>query len=396
MSRDDGPSAHEVEQALRARVDDLVPELLTGAMRDGAFWCAGSVRGEAGQSLKVNRNGPRRGLWTDFSAAEGTDEYSGDMLQLIAVVKFGGWSKGKDAQRDAIRWAKDRLGWEKLGGDKLREVRRDSAARDAAAEEAARIEAEGKRKSAIAMWNGAVPIERTAAEAYLRSREIDFDRMGRIPGSLRYLPDCWCSIRRSKHPALVACIYLGAAFRGVHRTYLDVSQGKGSPVGVVKTVRDPLSKKFRLATAADREAGLKLKSYKLTLGDYSGGCITLWKGGRRGALWSMAAGTSVYVSEGIEDGLSVAVADPSLTVVAGVALANMGALELPEQAGPIVFIGQNDPIYVERPRAVEAFERVIGRQQLAAREARRPPPQIIWPKPQFKDFNDQLMGKVMA
>jgi hypothetical protein len=51
------------------------------------------------------------------------------------------------------------------------------------------------------MWHGAVPIAGTPAEAYLRGRGIDFDRLGRIPGSLRYLPDCWCrsgaaSIRR--------------------------------------------------------------------------------------------------------------------------------------------------------------------------------------------------------
>jgi hypothetical protein len=58
-----------------------------------------------------------------------------------------------------------------------------------------------------------------------------------------------------------------------------------------------------------------------------------------------------------------------------------------------VFIGQHDPI---DGKAVESFERTIARQQLAAREARRPGPRIMWPKPQFKDFNDQLLGKEMA
>jgi hypothetical protein len=379
----DGPSAHDVEKELRSQVDKLVPELLTSAIRDGQFWCAGSVQGEAGQSLKVNRTGPRRGLWTDFSAAEGTDDYSGDMLKLIAVVKFGGWSKGKEAQGNAIKWAKNFLGWEQLGADKLREVRRDTSARDRAAEDAARLEAEGKLRSAKAMWHGAVAIAGTPAETYLRGRGIDFDRLGRFPGALRYLANCWCPIRRGKHPAMVAVIYRGSDLVGVHRTYLDVSGGKGGEVKAIKVARS--EGRFRLAPNG--------KSHKLSLGDYLGGCIVLWKGGRTGSLAGMPPGTPVYVSEGIEDGLSVAIADPSLTVVAGVALANMGNLVLPPHAGPVVFIGQNDAL---DSTAVAAFERAVAKQQDAARAAQRPAPRLFFPKPQFKDFNDQLLGKVMA
>jgi hypothetical protein len=392
---DAGPSGREIEQALRDKLDRLVPELLTGAMRDGAFWCAGSVAGEAGQSLKVNRAGARRGCWTDFSAAEGTDEYSGDMLKLICVVHFGGWSRGKEARGKAIQWAKGWLGWEQIDPDRLQKVRREADARAAAADKAAVIEADGKRESAWAMWSGAVAIAGTPAEAYLLGRGIDFERLGRIPGSLRFMPDCWCSIRsratRQKYPAMVGAVYRGSEFAAVHRTFLDVSAGKGGPVSAVKVVRDDATRKFRIATAADRAAGLRLKSHKLTLGEYSGGCIVLHKGGRSASLAAMPQGTALYVSEGIEDGLSVAVADPSLTVVAGVALANMGALAPPAQAGPVIFIGQNDPT---DSKAVEAFERAVARQQQAAREAQRPPPRLFFPQPQFKDFNDQLLGKV--
>jgi hypothetical protein len=353
-----------------------VPELITGATRDGGFWSCASVDGGAGTQMKVNRQGPRRGLWTDFSEAEGTDRYSGDMLQLIAVVKFQGWSQSK---ADAIKWAKSWLKWDDLGNDrsgrKLDEIRREADRRAAAAEEEATREAEKKRTSAWAMWSGAVGIAGTPAEAYLRGRGIDFERLGRIPGSLRYLPNCWCPVRRGQHPAMIASIYLGSDFKGAHRTYLDVSQGKHGPVRVIK-VGEP-----------------KPKSHKMSLGPYTGGCIVLHKGGRSGSLADMPAGTSVYVSEGIEDGLSVAMADPKLTVVAGVALANMGSLVLPPQAGPLVFIGQNDAI---DGKAVEAFERAVAKQQRAAREAGRPMPQLFFPPPQFKDFNDQLMGKVMA
>jgi hypothetical protein len=243
---DAGPSGREIEQALRDKLDRLVPELLTGAMRDGAFWCAGSVAGEAGQSLKVNRAGARRGCWTDFSAAEGTDEYAGDMLKLICVVHFGGWSRGNEARGKAIQWAKGWLGWEQIDPDRLQKVRREADARAAAADKAAVIEAEGKRESAWAMWSGAVAIAGTPAEAYLRGRGIDFERLGRIPGSLRFMPDCWCSIRsratRQKYPAMVAAVYRGSEFAAVHRTFLDVSAGKGGPVSAVKVVRDDATK----------------------------------------------------------------------------------------------------------------------------------------------------------
>jgi hypothetical protein len=395
--RDDEPSAHDVEMALRGRLDTLVPQLLTGASRDGAYWSCGSVDGDPGTQMKLNRTGPKRGIWTDYSEPQGTDRRSGDMLKLICIVHFGGWSRGREAQSKAIQWGKGWLGWDNIDPDKLAKVRREADARDAAADEAARIEAQGKRDSAWAMWSGAVPIAGTAAEAYLRGRGIDFARLGRIPGSLRFLADCWCQIRspvtRRKYPAMIAAVYRGSKFCAAHRTYLDVGAGKGGPVTVVKVAADPVTKKVRIATAEDRRAGLKLKSHKLTLGQYGGGCICLWKGGKSGPLSALAQGTAVYVSEGIEDGLSVAVADPSLYVVAGVALSNMGAVELPPQAGATVFIGQNDAL---DGQAVEAFERGLARQQEAARVAERPAPKIIWPQPQFKDFNDQLLGKVMA
>jgi hypothetical protein len=76
-----------------------------------------------------------------------------------------------------------------------------------------------------------------------------------------------------------------------------------------------------------------------------------------------------------------------------VALANMGGLLLPPQAGPLIFIGQRDPI---DGKALEAFERAVARQQEQAAAQGRPMPEIVWPGEGYKDFNDQLMGKRMA
>lgn len=380
-----GPTPHDIELALRARVDKLVPELLRGAVRDGAHWSVGSVDGEPGTQMKVDRSGALQGTWTDFSEADGDDRYSGDMLKLVCVVKFGGWSRGSEARGQAIAWAKSWLGWDDLPPERLKTVRREAAAQTEQRDEAAEAELAEKREKAGWLWHGSVAVRGTPAEAYLAQRGIDFAALGRMPGALRYCPDVWCSIRRSKHPAMIACIMgLDGDLLGVHRTYLDLSAGKGGAVRNVKVLIDAATKRLRIVPAGTAGA----KSYKLTLGRYVGGCIPLWKGASQATLRDVPAGTPVYVSEGIEDGLSVALARPEARVVAGVALSNMGRVALPPQAGPLVFIGQNDPL---TGKAVIAFERVIGRQQAAGRKV-----QLIFPEPRFKDFNDQLLGHPTA
>lgn len=388
---DAGPTAREIEAALRGKVDALVPELLAGARRDGAYWTVGSVAGEPGTQMKVNRQGPRQGLWTDFSEPEGADARGGDMLQLIAIVHFGGWSRGKDAQQKAIQWALGWLGWENIDRDRLQKVRREQAERVAQADAEAAEEAATKRSRAFAMWRGSVAGAGTPAETYCQGRGIDFRKLGHWPGSLRFLPDCWCSIRKSKHPAMVAVITaLDGGFLGVHRTFLDVSAGKGGAARVVKIVTgaDGVTRIW------DGIAAGKVKSHKLTFGgDYRGGCIPVWKGKSPATLREVPRGTAIYCSEGIEDAATIGFTSPELRTIAAVSLSNLGNVQLPDRAGPLVFIGQHDAI---DGKAVEAFERAIGRQQIAAREIGRPDPQIIWPQPQFKDFNDQLLQRPTA
>ena len=371
-----GPSARDLEEALRARVDMVVPKLLPRArihQIGGAYWECGSVAGEQGSQMKINRSGGRQGLWTDFSAPQGTDEYSGDMLQLVAAVLFGGWSSDS-GKKNAIAWAKSELGYDDLDPARLATIRAETRVRSEEASAAAAEQEAQRRDSAYAMWRGAVPIAGTAAEKYLDARGIGPSVLGKYPGSFRFLPDAWCQVRRGKYPAMIAQIIgLDGRFRAVHRTYLDVSAGKMGPVTNFKLPPDAKGRR---------------KSHKLTLGLYKGGHLPLWKGASAATLREIPKGTPVYVSEGIEDGLTVALAMPDARVIAGVALSNMGGLELPPQAGPLIFIGQLDPI---GGKALEAFEGCVKRQQEAGREVK-----IIWPQPGFKDFNDQLRGLRIA
>lgn len=93
------PSAGELAQALAAQADTLVPELLRAGRRQGREWCVGSIGGEPGQSLRVTLAGGHRGRWHEFADGSG-----GDLLDLIAAVRFGG------DLRQAIRWARAWLG----------------------------------------------------------------------------------------------------------------------------------------------------------------------------------------------------------------------------------------------------------------------------------------------
>ena len=91
-------NAHEVAQALADRAADVAAYLLPGGKRHGAEWKAGSVSGDAGQSLSVRVTGAKRGVWADFAA--GT---SGDLLDLWAACRC-------NSMVEAIKEAKAYLG----------------------------------------------------------------------------------------------------------------------------------------------------------------------------------------------------------------------------------------------------------------------------------------------
>lgn len=350
-----GFTAREIAQELNARVDKYATQLLPDAIRDGNYWVAGSADGEKGHSLKLNRTGPKRGLWKDFNGKSSAPA-SGDMLSLAAYSKFA------NNLGHAIAWAKSELGMDDLDPKRIAETKRVLAREYQAARLEEARERERKHRAAWMLWRYGEPIAGTPALAYLEGRGIDFAALGKIPGVLRYRPDCWCRERRGKYPAMLAAVLsLEGKHLATHRTFLDVS---GS--GVTKA---------------------RIAEPKVTLGKYQGGHIPLWKGTCDKTLRKIAGDTPVYVSEGIEDGLSVAFVNRELRVIAGVSLDNIGGLELPEQAGPLVIVGQND----SQMQAVDSLERAVQRQQYAGRKV-----QMIFPPYGFKDFNDWLNGKRMA
>lgn len=63
------------------QVENLARHLLPQGKRAGRYWQAGSIQGEAGQSLKVILQGDRQGTWKDFESGEG-----GDLIALWQIV----------------------------------------------------------------------------------------------------------------------------------------------------------------------------------------------------------------------------------------------------------------------------------------------------------------------
>lgn len=343
-------------QQMPALIDAL---RLRGERRGREFVAYNPTRADAHLgSFVITTAGARAGIWCDFATANpGTGKpHGGDPLALIAYIEYGG------DNRKAVGWARRFLG---LDGAEVPAIsrRKLTDAREAAVrrEKTAESDDANRRSQAWRLWLGArESLKGTPAEAYLLGRGIDLARLGRQPKALRYHSQCHNTESGKAWPALLAAITDGQGRHiSTHRIWLEVQADRT----VVKApLEDP----------------------KKTLGRYLGGTIRLWQG-RGGVPLSQAeAGETVALTEGIEDGLTVALARPDLRVMATVALSNMANVKLPESCMTVLICADND-----RPRsaAAKALERVQehflaeGRRVLIAR-----PPEGV------KDMNELLIG----
>lgn len=355
----------DIANELNGHAETLARDLLPNGRQEGGLWRTSSVADlPTGKfSLAVTLSS---GKWADYAETPGTPRGGGDMLDLVAQVKFGGDKK------EAIRWARSYLGHDGLDPARLATRRAEAAAKRATAREDADRQAAKRRGMAQALFMDprAVPITDTPAEDYLAARGIDLsclEREGRAyaPGALAFHPAVWCSELKREIPALIARI-LSADGQHIatHRHYLArEADGRWWKAPVI-------------------DAKSSLGSYRGT-----GAYIPLWKGKCRKTMAQIDPGTDVWVSEGIEDGLSVACADPDLRVIAAVSVSNMGSLVLPEQAGRLVIIAQNDPAGSD---ADLTLQRAIAAQQARGQVV------AVMRVTGAKDPNALLMGESFA
>ncbi|HEX4045431.1 MAG TPA: toprim domain-containing protein [Gammaproteobacteria bacterium] len=71
--------AKEISEMLAKNALFVSRDLFPNGKQRGAEWCIGSMRGEAGDSLKIHLKGSKAGVWSDFATGE-----SGDLLDLWA------------------------------------------------------------------------------------------------------------------------------------------------------------------------------------------------------------------------------------------------------------------------------------------------------------------------
>lgn len=262
-----------------------------------------------------------------------------------------------------------------------------------------RQDAARRRADAKEMWLSALPGLGSPAQEYLEGRGIDFTGLGHFPGSIRFRWDCYNVEAKRDMPAMLTSIVsLSGDFMAVHRTWLTEQRGSW--------IKAPLDKP------------------KMVLGEFGTGSISIWKGGQRKSLQDVAAGTTIAISEGIEDGLSAAMNAQELYVRAAISLDNIGNVALPPQAGNLILVLQRDKEERERRAArcrtlaMGAFgdahadylrqaahhekcavdiertlSRAIARHQQAARtDGSGREVKCAWPSEGYKDFNDELRG----
>lgn len=314
-------SIGDVASMLAGRIEALCAELLRNGKRDGHEWRCGGVDGAPGGSLGVHLSGAKAGVWADFATGE-----TGDALDLVAAVLFRG------DKRQALQWARAWLGLEGADPAMLEVRRAEAAAAQQQRSAAAEAELEATRNNAFRIWlSAAESIAGTPVEAYLRGRGIDLAQLGRQPRALRFHPRLWNTETRRTWPAMAAAIHDSAGhFVAVHRTFLEV-----------------------LESGTVRKA--PLQDAKLTLGSWRGGMIRLWRGASGRSLRDARAGEVVDITEGIEDGLSVALSCPEARVVAAISLSNLPNLVFPEAISGVVLWRQNDT----KKAAIAAFDRAV-------------------------------------
>lgn len=358
-------SIGELARMLDQHAASLAPELLPNGRREGVFWRTSNVSDvpTGSYSLAVNLSGPRIGMWTDFGAAKGAADRSGDMLTLVAVTRFGG-NRG-----DACKFARRYLGIDSGEDPWTIATRKAEVTRiQKNADEEAKRKAEHMRRLALAMYLDprAVPIEDTPAELYLAGRGIDLsllerDGQARSPRSLKFHPAVLNKEMGRDLPCLIAAVVdMDGNHIATHRTWIEPAPGG-------------LWRKAQLENA------------KMCLGSFHHGFIPLWKGSSDKPLPRMPIEMPIAMSEGIEDGLTVACAVPELRVIAAVTLGNMAAIDLPrapegESAGALTIIGQRDKPGSQADRALHS---AIRHHQKAGREVR-----LALPPEGVKDAND--------
>jgi hypothetical protein len=252
---------------------------LPSGRKQGRYWICGDVYGNPGRSLFVRISGRRAGKWCDAA----TGEY-GDLLDLIMFNRGLGF-------RGALVEVQSFLHMPHLPEQPVTSPHENPDAYDPIA-------------AARRLFAASVPITGTLAERYLYSRGIELTQ---DHTALRFHPHCYYRNETGFEawPAMIAAVTdLKGEITGIHRTWLDPETCDKAPV------------------AQPRRA----------LGQLLGNTV------RFGQVGDIA-----IAAEGLETALTLKMLFPSLSILAALSAAHLGALILPDRLYRLYVACDNDP-----------------------------------------------------
>lgn len=311
--------AADIKAALQARILDVLAALGIQGQRAGSYYMARNpTRNDARPgSFWVRIQGTGIGVWSDEATGDGASQgggngqHKGDIFGLISYIKGVPF-------RDAMTWARDFLGRERMTSEALRNARRFVANSREGEEARFQKQLAHNRRVAFSHWlKASDKLTASPVESYLRTRGIELSALARPPGPLRF------GARRHIEanvtlPAMLALI-TGPNDEpwAVHCTFL-------APDGTGKADVTPVRKIWP---------------------SFAGGVIRLARG-ETGLSHKAAAAQglrdTLVLCEGVEDGLSIALACPEFRVWAVASLGNLGRVTLPECCADVIVAADND------------------------------------------------------
>ena len=366
MTQYRGPDIDDIKRAANARMFELLPALgiteRPGA--SGYISMCNPMRKDRHPSLTIWTRG---GFLTFKDHAGGAQ---GDVIDLVAYLK--GWADlaGK-GRKEARRYLLEFTGLARVAPEQLERDRASSRKKQAEIEKKASEDQARAEGRAMALWLKARPdLLGTATDIYLRdARGIDLRALpkgprggDRKPGVLRHIDRHAHAESGRSFPCMIAgCVDFALPIpriRAVHRTWLEIDGSDKAPI-------EPARKVWP---------------------GFAGLVIPIWNGdGDLSVRQAREVGLqqTLVLTEGVEDGLSAALAAPEHRVWAVIALGNLGNVPVPACCDSIIVHRQND---WEKPQAVEQFERA----KAALEATGRPVAEVRAFK--GKDLNDTLRG----
>lgn len=343
----------DVKALLTARVDALVAHCAPGGRRENGYWIARNPTRDdrhAGSFWVIlQRPGMTPGAWRDEATGE-----RGDVIDLICYTQ-------RLDRKGALAWAKDWLNYKALPATAIAQARKTQEETNRRADEIAARKLAENQASAGRLYRQSklAPFRGSTADLYLASRGIDLGLLSRVPGSLGALPRMRHTETDTMWPVMVAGMQApDGRMLAVHRTFLAIDGSGKAPV-------EPARKIWP---------------------SFKGLAIRLWRGASDMAIMdALKHGVvdTLALVEGVEDGLSVALARPDLRIWAAGSLGNLREIEIPPNCSTVVVCADNDWGKPQAEKQLGEALRAIARQGVTVKVAR---------SPIGKDMNDCLRG----